>query len=91
MGFGVPIDAWLRGPLREWGEELLRQKALDEQGLLDADQVLKKWQEHLSGKRNWQYLLWDVLVLQQWLQGGSAPLQRARAASEAAFVRTAAN
>lgn len=91
MGFGVPIDAWLRGPLREWAEELLSQKVLHEQGLLDADRVSAKWHEHLSGKRNWQYLLWDVLILQQWLQRGSAPLQCAGAASEAGLARSAAN
>ncbi|MCZ4282361.1 asparagine synthase (glutamine-hydrolyzing) [Kiloniella laminariae] len=66
MGFGVPIDAWLRGPLREWAEELLSPAALQSTGLLESAPVQKKWQEHLSGRRNWQYLLWDVLMLQAW-------------------------
>jgi asparagine synthase (glutamine-hydrolysing) len=91
MGFGVPIDAWLRGPLRDWAEELLSQKALHEQGLLDAEQVSEKWTEHRSGERNWQYLLWDVLVLQQWLQSAARPKERTSVANKAAFVRTTTN
>jgi asparagine synthase (glutamine-hydrolysing) len=91
MGFGVPIDAWLRGPLREWAEELLSERALGEQGLLDAQPVRQKWHEHLSGTRNWQYLLWDVLVLQQWLQSSARPLEQAGIGTAAVLARTAAN
>lgn len=66
MGFGVPIDSWLRGPLREWAEDLLDEQKLNEQGLLNASFVRQKWQEHLSGRRNWQYQLWNVLMFQAW-------------------------
>jgi asparagine synthase (glutamine-hydrolysing) len=68
MGFGVPIDTWLRGPLKEWASDLLSKSMLDKHSLLDARLVQKKWQEHLSGTRNWQYHLWDVLMFQAWYE-----------------------
>jgi asparagine synthase (glutamine-hydrolysing) len=68
MGFGVPLDEWLRGPLREWAEDLLSDNAVRETEFLRLEAVRKKWEEHLSGRRNWQYLLWDVLMLQSWLR-----------------------
>jgi asparagine synthase (glutamine-hydrolysing) len=67
QGFSLPLDDWLRGPLREWAEELLEERVLKEQGFLNVFLVRKKWQEHLSGKRNWQYLLWNILMWQAWL------------------------
>lgn len=71
MGFGVPIDQWLRGPLKEWAENLLDAKTIQKQGLLKADYVHKKWQEHLSGKRNWSHQLWTVLMFQAWVEKNS--------------------
>jgi asparagine synthase (glutamine-hydrolysing) len=66
MGFGIPLGEWLRGPLRDWAETLLNEKRLRDAGLLDAAMVRRYWQEHIDGRRNWQYLLWDVLMLEAW-------------------------
>lgn len=68
MGFGVPIDQWLRSELREWAEDLLKPEKLRQQGYFNEPMVTEKWQEHLSGARNWQYYLWDVLMFQAWLR-----------------------
>jgi asparagine synthase (glutamine-hydrolysing) len=66
-GFGVPIDGWLRGPLREWAEALIHESRLRREGFFKADLVQERWREHLSGARNWHYYLWPILMFQAWL------------------------
>ena len=66
QGFESPIAVWLRGPLRDWAEDLLDPAAMRADGLLNPAPIRQKWAEHLSGRRNWQYALWNVLMLQEW-------------------------
>lgn len=67
MGFGIPIDSWLRGALRDWAESLLSESRLRSEGYFRPGPVREAWQQHLSGRRNNQYLLWNVLMFQAWL------------------------
>ncbi|MCF8175746.1 MAG: asparagine synthase C-terminal domain-containing protein, partial [Burkholderiaceae bacterium] len=66
QGFGIPLDAWLRGPLRDWAETLLDEQRLCDEGFLRPEPIREKWREHLSGRRNWQHWLWNVLMFQAW-------------------------
>jgi len=67
MGFGLPIGPWLRGVLAPWAEHLLDERRLRDQGLLDPAPIRRAWDLHRTGRRDMGYELWDVLVLQSWM------------------------
>jgi asparagine synthase (glutamine-hydrolysing) len=67
MGFGVPIDSWLRGPLRAWAEDLLDERRMAQAGILNPKPVRQAWNRHLAGEPNQEYRLWAILSLQAWL------------------------
>ena len=68
QGFGIPVGAWLRGPLRAWGEDLLDPVRLRQDGYFQPEAIRQMWDEHQSGRRNRQYQLWGPLMFQAWLR-----------------------
>jgi asparagine synthase (glutamine-hydrolysing) len=68
QGFGIPLAAWLRGPLRNWAEGLLDERRLRTEGFLDPRPVRRKWAEHVAGGTSWDYDLWAVLMFEAWLE-----------------------
>ncbi|WP_300464795.1 asparagine synthase (glutamine-hydrolyzing) [Desulfobacula sp.] len=66
-GFSIPLDVWLRGPLKDWAESLLSREMLKNGGFFYPEPIRKKWNEHISGMRNWQNYLWSILMFQAWL------------------------
>ena len=65
-GFGIPLDTWLRGPLRVWAEALLDERRIRSDGFFNPKPIRDRWEEFLSGRGAWQYHLWDVLMFQAW-------------------------
>jgi asparagine synthase (glutamine-hydrolysing) len=76
-GFGIPLGQWLRGPLREWAEELLDERRLAGEGWFDAAVVRRRWREHLSGRRESTPAIWAILMFQCWLDEQRLPAAQA--------------
>jgi asparagine synthase (glutamine-hydrolysing) len=76
MGFAIPIDQWLRGPLKEWASDLLNSSATNGAGLLERKPILEKWAEHQAGARNWQNSLWNVLMFEAWNASNASTVRR---------------
>ncbi len=66
MGFGIPLNDWLRGPLREWAENLLNEKKLSDEGFFNPKLIREKWEDYISNKNKLLYDLWNVLMFQAW-------------------------
>lgn len=66
-GFSVPLESWLKGPLKEWSESKISKTEIDKYAFFNFNEVNKKWQEHQSGKRNWSDILWKVILFQDWI------------------------
>ena len=75
-GFDVPIGDWLRGPLRDWAESLLDEARIRREGFFDPRPIREKWDQHLSGRRDWQGPLWNILMFQAWLEAEGQPIAR---------------
>lgn len=78
MGFAVPIEYWLGGPLRSWAGDLLSPDRLAREGFFDVGKVTQMWSEHISGKRRWHSHLWDILMFQSWLEAQRDQTQAVR-------------
>jgi asparagine synthase (glutamine-hydrolysing) len=66
QGFSIPMNTWLRGPLRDWADDLLSESSLSQGGILNGSAVAARWREHRRGEADWSYPLWSVLVFEDW-------------------------
>jgi len=67
-GFAIPIGSWLKSSLKDWAENLLDEKTMRDQGLLNVDSIRERWTQHLAGTHNWEHFLWNILMFQSWLK-----------------------
>mgnify|MGYP002701173802 FL=1 len=67
-GFSVPIGEWLRGPLRDWAEDLLDQKRIESEGFFNPQPIQDVWNQHLSRRFDWTDKIWSILMFQLWLR-----------------------
>ena len=84
MGFGIPLDSWLRGPLRGWAEALIDQRRLVEEGFFRPAAVRDAWTALMRGDSRQQFKLWGILMFQAWLE--AQDLQKSRPEMERAAL-----
>src|SRR4030095_13568699 len=85
MGFGVPLDSWIRGPLREWAETLLEERRIQSEGFFHAPEIRRAWKGQLNGQNN-QYRLWTILMFQSWLESQERSTLASRSGQPNDFV-----
>ncbi|MGI9221340.1 MAG: asparagine synthase-related protein, partial [Woeseiaceae bacterium] len=85
-GFNVPVGDWLRGPLRDWAHDLLHSPRIQSDGFLDATGIQKRWDQHMSGRRDCGRELWAILMVQAWLENSSDSI--APRTAETQFIQT---
>ena len=66
-GFGIPIGEWIKGPFRDWAEFVADSRRIRSEGWFDANQIERRWREHLAGERDSTGALWSILMFQAWL------------------------
>ncbi len=89
MGFAIPLADWLRGPLRDWAEDLLDPQYLGG-GLLDVRAVRTLWNAHLVGRRNQAYALWTILMFEAWRRRWTSSITAPKDQSVSAMAPAAA-
>jgi len=67
-GFEIPLSLWLKGPLKEWSQNLLNKSRIDQEGIFNSEMIEKTWNEHMSGEYNWSSKLWSILMFQCWYE-----------------------
>jgi len=67
-GFAIPLDSWLRGPLKEWAQSLINESTLKNNEFLDSQKVQTLWKQHQSKRYNYQNQLWAILMFQAWVK-----------------------
>ena len=77
VGFGIPVGHWIKGPLRDWAEDLLDPKTMAGEGYFDPTIVQRRWQDHLSGQRDSTAALWAILMYESWLRAQRQALSAA--------------
>jgi asparagine synthase (glutamine-hydrolysing) len=89
MGFGVPVERWLRGKLRSWADDLLAETRLRREGIFDPSVIMRRWQQHRDGLVDWSVPLWSVLMFQAWMDrwetGGASTVPVSDKASRVAL------